>query len=807
MAADRHTPGTRTPDLPDGAAATRWIGASPRRVEDRRLLTGAGCFVDDITMPGLLHAAFLRSPLAAATVTSIGATDALALPAVHAVFTAPDLAGITGLSAVLDRPEFVSTTMPLLASDVVRHAGEPLAMVLAESRYAAEDGAEAIVVDYEARPAIASLEAALAPDAPRVHEGAAGNILLDVTLYDDDALDGILARADLVVAARCTSSRLAALPLECRVCLAYWDGREERLVLYTSTQVPHIVRTALALCLGLPESRLRVVAPDVGGGFGLKCVVGREEILVAAAALRTRRPVTWSEDRQENLVASFHAREQRYNVQAAFDAEGRLLALAAEILCDTGAYSAFPFTCGVEPLMAATELPGPYRLRHYRARARAVATNKAPTAPYRGVSRPQITLVLERLMDKAAARLGLDAVEIRRRNLIRRHEFPYTGVTGLVYDPGSYLESLEQCASALGHESWAARQAVARRDGRLLGLGFATFSERTGYGTAAFATRKMGLTPGYESAIVRMDPSGGATVLVGTATQGQGHHTTLAQIVADELGLDLAAVVVRQGDTDVVPHGWGTFASRSVVAGGDAAKRSASLLAAKLKRIAAHLLEADPDDLEMGDGRLWVRGSPSRGITIAELARISHLAAQRLPPGEEPGLEARATADPGDGTFSNATHGVEVEIDPATGHIRINRYVVVEDCGVVINPMIVDGQVRGGVAQGVAAALYERLIHDEEGQLLTGSLMDYLVPTAAEIPSVEIQHLETPSAFSATGAKGMGEGGTIGAPAAIANAVANALAHYGIEFDALPITPRQVRAALRASVAQRGGQT
>lgn len=789
MAAEAMTAGTEA----------RWIGSAPRRVEDRHLMTGASVFVDDIAMPGALCAAFVRSPVAAGLIASIAVEPALETPGVHSVLTARDLAGILGLRPVLERPEFVPITMPLLAHDVVRHVGEPVAMVLAESRYVAEDGAEAVAVAYDALPAIASLEAALAPNARAVHETRAfpgGNILLDVPMFDDPELDGILANAALVIEATFTSSRLAALPMEGRACLAYWDGREEKLVLYTSTQVPHLVRTAVARCLGLIESRLRVVAPDVGGGFGLKCVVAREEVLVAAAALRTRRPVKWVEDRQENLSAGFHAREQRFVVQAAFDAGGAIRGLAADIVCDVGAYSAFPFTCGVEPLMAASEMPGPYRLRHYRARGRAVTTNKAPMAPYRGVSRPQITLVMERLMDKAATRLGIDRVEIRRRNLIRRDEFPYTGVTGLVYDPGSYIESLETCAARLDYDSWTSRRDVAREEGRLVGLGFATFSERTGYGTEAFAARKMGVTPGYESALVRMDPSGGVTVLIGTCAQGQGHQTTLAQVVADELGLNPRLIQVRQGDTDAIPHGWGTFASRSVVAGGDAAKKSAAMLATKLKRIAAHLLEASPDDVEIGGGKLWVRGSPGRALAIEEVARISHLAAQRLPPGEEPGLEVRATVDPGGGTFSNATHGAEVEIDPETGQVRINRYVVVEDCGVIINPMIVDGQVRGGVAQGVAAALYERLVYDTEGQLLTANLMDYLAPTAAEIPAIEIYHLETPSAFSATGAKGMGEGGTIGAPAAIANAVTDALAHLGVELDALPITPGQVRAAL-----------
>jgi carbon-monoxide dehydrogenase large subunit len=765
---------------------TTWIGRPVPRVEDRALLTGSTRFVDDLEPSGTLHASFVRSPFAAARINGIELDGARRVPGVEAVLTAADVEG--GLRAVLHRAEFAATTMPLLAGDAVRFVGEPVAMVLADSRYAAEDGGEEVVVDYEPLEVVSSIETALGPGAPVVHAGLGHNRLLDLTMYEDDELDGIMSAAPLVVNASFSSGRVTAVPLEGRASLAEWDRREERLTVHVSTQVPHLVRTTLADVLGIAEDAVRVVAPDVGGGFGLKCVVGREEVLVAAAALRLRRPVKWVEDRHENLTASFHGHEQRYDVRAAFGAEGTMLGLDVDISCDVGAYSCFPFSCGVEPLMAATELPGPYRLRHYRARTRAVATNKPPIAPYRGVSRPQITFVMERLMHEAAARLDIGAVEIRRRNLIAAREFPYVSVTGLVYDPGSYRESLDLCAAKLGDESWRRRQEEARRAGKLVGLGYACFSERTGYGTPAFAARRMGITPGFDSADIRMDPSGGAVVAVGTSGHGQGHRTTFAQIVADELGIDPGRVRVLQGDTDTTPYGWGTFASRSVTIGGGAAKLAAARLAQKLKRIASHLLEVDEADLELADGRLHVRGAVDVGVTVAEVARIAHHAAHRLPEAEEAGLQTRAGFDP-PGTFSNATHGAVVEVSAETGAVRIDRYVVVEDCGVVINPMIVDGQVRGGVAQGIAAALYEELAYDEGGQPLSATLMDYLVPTAAEIPAIEIHHLETPCAFSATGAKGMGEGGTIGAPAAIANAVADAVGHLGIEIDRIPITP------------------
>jgi len=783
--------------MADPAAPIRWTGTPVRRLEDPRLLAGASRFVDDVNPARLLHVAFARSPFAAARIERIDAAGAVAVPGVVAVFTARDL-DLPGLRPVLERDDFTVTEMPLLARDVVRHAAEPVAMVLAETRDAAEDGAEAIAIDYDATDAVSSIEQAIADGAPLVHEAARGNLLLDAAMYDHEELDAALDAAEVVVEQTFTSGRVTAAPMEGRACLAEWDERDRRVIVHVSHQIPHLVRTTIADLLGLAEQRVRVVTPDVGGGFGLKCVVGREEVLVAAAAVRLRRPVKWVEDRLENLTASFHGHEQRYVVRAGFDADGVLLGLDAEIAADVGAYACFPFTCGVEPLMASTELPGPYRLTRYRARGKAVATNKPPIAPYRGVSRPQITFVLERLMDMAARRLGLDAVEIRMRNLIAPGEFPYRSAAGLLYDEGSYLESLQRCADALDHDGWRTRQADARARGRLIGLGYSCFSERTAYGTPAFASRRMAITPGFESANVRMDPSGGVTVAVGTLSHGQGHETTFAQIAADELGLRPEDVRVVQGDTDTTPHGWGTFASRSIAIGGGAVKRAVETLAARVAAIGAHLLEVAPADVVLADGAVSVRGAPERSVAIAEVARAAHHAAHRLPDGAEPGLEARATFDP-PGTFSNATHGAEVEVDPETGAVSILRYVVVEDCGVVINPMIVDGQVHGGVAQGVAAALYERLVYDERAQPLSGTFADYLVPTAAEIPPIEIHHLQTLSAHSATGAKGMGEGGAIGAPAALANAVSDALAHLGVEVDAIPISPEWVLAALRES--------
>ena len=769
-----------------------WIGAALPRKEDRRMLLGRGRFVGDLTRPGLLHAAFVRSPHAHALLNKIDGTAASQAPGVEGIFTAESL-GHPYLLAMLERDEFVPTAMPILAGDKVRFVGEPVAVVIADDAYRAEDAAELVEVDWDPQPAVAGMEAAIAAGAPRLHDH--GNCLVDLLMFDDDRLPEIFAGAAATVSATFRSARVAALPLEGRACLAEWDDRDDQLVMHVSTQVPHQVRSGVAQALGLPERSIRVIAPDVGGGFGLKCVVGREEVAVAAAALRLRRPVRWTEDRQENLTAAFHGHEQRYQVRAAFAQDGRILGLDAEIDCDTGAYSAFPFTCAVEPLMAATELPGVYKVPAYRARGRAIATNKAPTAPYRGVSRPQIVLVMERLMDKAAAALELGPLQVRRANLISKNDFPYTGVNKITYDEGSYRESLDLAEQTVKEKAWAAERDALRKAGQRAGIGYACFSERTAYGTPTMSQRRMRMTPGYDTALVRMDPTGEVIVTTGTCGHGQGHETTFAQIVADRLGVHPGQVRLRQGDTDLASYGWGTWGSRSVVIGGGAAGRAADTVAGQLRKIAASQLEVSPADIELAEGVARVRGDDHAAIPIPELARLVYFQAHRLAEELRYGLEARATFDP-PGTFSNACHVAMVVIDPGTCAIRLHRYLVVEDCGVVINPIVVDGQVRGGVTQGAAAALLERVRFDAEGQPVSATLMDYLAPTAAEMCAVDIVHLQTPSTFSETGAKGMGEGGTIGAPAAVLGAINDALSDTDVRFDHIPVLPQEVSAAL-----------
>ncbi len=758
------------------------------------MLRGAGRFTDDIADPHALHVAFVRSPVASGLVRSIDAGAALARDGVLEVVTAADL-GHAGLTAVLEREEFIATAMPLLAHDRVRYAGEPVAAVLARDRYLAEDAAEDVVVDIEETPPVLTI--ADVPGSAPLHEEAPEGVLVDLHMFSDDLLEDVLAEAHLVLEETFRSGRVHAAPMEPRTCLAEWVARDEQLVLTLSTQVPHQVRTGVAQALGLPERGVRVIAPDVGGGFGLKCVVGREEVVVAAVARRLGRAVRWSEDRQENLIASFHGREQEYLVRVGFDEEGRLVGLDADIRCNIGAYSAYPFSCGVEPLMAATELPGVYKLPRYAARARGYATNKPPTAPYRGVSRPQIVMVMEGLMDRAADRLGIDRVEIRRRNTIAPEDFPYTGANGITYDPGSYLESLEKCLAETRAAGWWDRRDH-EGDGRLVGIGIANFSERTAYGTATMSQRRMQMTPGFDVAHVRMDASGDVVVTSGTCGHGQGHETTFAQIVADRLGIEPDRVKLRQGDTEVTSFGWGTFGSRSLVIGGGSASVAAGRLADQIREITAELLEANATDIVLADGRATVRGIDGIGLSIDEIAATVHFRSHLLSESGDRLLEARGMTDP-PGMFSNACHAALVEIDPGTGGVEVLDYIVVEDCGVIINPMIVDGQVRGGVAQGIASALLEELSYSPDGQPLAGTFMDYLVPTAAEIPPIAVHHLETPSDQTETGAKGMGEGGTIGAPATVLSAVNDALRRVPTRFQHVPVTPAQLVDALASA--------
>jgi carbon-monoxide dehydrogenase large subunit len=570
------------------------------------------------------------------------------------------------------------------------------------------------------------------------------------------------------------------------------------VTLTCTTQMPHMMRTIIADLIGMPESDLRVIAPDVGGGFGQKMSLSPEFVVVTWLARKLKTSVAWAEDRRENLIACFHSRDQHVSLEGAFDADARLTALSADIVANVGAYSCYPTTCGVEPLMAMAEMPGPYDVRDYACVSRGVVTNTCPMAPYRGVSRPVITFTIERLMDKAAAAFGLDPVEIRRRNLVKT--FPYTSATGLVFDEATYVETMEAAVAAADVPSFRARQAEARLEGRYLGLGLATFSERTGYGTPAFAARGMEVTPGWETVELAMDPSGSIEARIGASPHGQGLRTTLAQIIADELGTPPDRITIVHGDTDRTPYGWGTFASRSLVIAGGASLLAARKVRAKLIKMAGILLEAAAEDIVLEDGCARVAGT-DRAIAFETLARAAYHQSHRFKGEVTPGIAESATYDP-PGTFSNACHVAMVEVDVATGRVVIEKFVVAEDAGRLINPMIVDGQIHGGVAQCIANALLEEIIYDDTGNIVTATLADYLPPTAREVPAIEIHHLETLTEASLTRAKGLGEGGAIGPPAAVVNAINDALSPFGVSIDEFPATPQRIRAALRVAPGQ-----
>lgn len=761
-----------------GPIPRRAVGRARLRVEDRPLLIGDAEFVDDLYLDGMLHARFARSPVAHARLRGVDVRRAAAAPGVRGAFAAGDL-GLGPLLPPIENPLAHSPARPLLADGVVRFVGEPVALVVADSAYRAEDAAELVELDLDALPVVVDPVAALAPDAPQLHAGAP-NVLYDSAVEVGD-VDAAFGAAAAIVRRTFVNPRYSAAPMEPRAVLA--APRDGGLTLWASTQAPHKLRTTVAEALGLDAALVRVLTPDIGGGFGQKAHVYPEDILVAWAALRLGRPVKWLEDRSENLLASSHARDQRLDVRAACDAEGRLLAMEADVVCDTGAYGVYPHGHILEALGTPAMLPGPYRLAAYRARSRAVATNKCPEGAYRGVGLPVSAFVHERLLDLLAAEVGIGRDEIRRRNLLRSEDMPHTTVTNQRYDSGDYPAALDRALAAIDFEGFAGTQERARAEGRLLGLGIACYVEYTGINSRVFSGRGMVGIAGYDGAHVALDPGGGATVQSTLPAIGQGTATTFGQVVADALGLDVASVRVAHSDTAVgALHGTGTFASRSAVAGGGALAEATAVLRSRLLDDASDRLEAAPADLRIEDGWIHVAGSPASRVAIARLVA-------EAPPGR---YAEAAHFDPPALAYPYATHACIVEVDPDTGAVTVLRYVVVEDCGTLINPLIVDGQVHGAVAQGIGGTLCESLVYDRDGQLVTASFMDYLVPTATELPALEVSHLETPAPDSATGAKGVGEGGTLGPPGAIANAVCDAL---GTELNELPLTPERVRRA------------
>jgi aerobic carbon-monoxide dehydrogenase large subunit len=772
------------------------VGRAVRRVEDARFLRGRGCYIDDLRLPGLLHAAFVRSPHANARLLAIDSRDARSAEGVVEILDGPTVRGsCRPIRAVITTPGLVPSEWPVLALDRVRFAGEAVAVVIADSPYRAADAAERVVVEYEPLPALTDVASAAGAGATLLHDGTQTNVLYQRGVTAGD-VDGAFARADLVISETFQTQRATGVPIEPRGAIAAPDERTGGLTLWSSTQVPHILRTALAELLALDEARLRVVAPDVGGGFGVKGQLFPEEAVLCVAARRVGRPVKWVETRREHLLASIHSREHRYEVEAAFSREGRLLALRGTVDVDAGAYSVYPYTISTEPAHAASLLPGPYDVQNYACDARGIVTNKCPIAPYRGVSRPTANFVTERLMDMAARRLALDPAEIRLRNLIRDDQFPYRTATGPVFDSGQYASAVRRALEAAGYADFRARQAAARARGRYPGIGLSIYVETSAGGSSSFLARGMSVA-GFDMSVVRVLPSGRAEVFTSAASQGQSHETVFAQLVADVLALPLEHVIVSEGDTQLVPYGTGTFGSRSAVMSGGAAILAARQVRDKAVRVAAYLLEAAAADVILDDRGFAVRGAESRRLGWPDVARAAYIGTSVLPREIQRGLEATAVHDlpAGQMPCSYGVHVVVVEIDPDTGRMQIMRYVVIEDCGTVLNPMVVEGQIHGAFAQGLGTATAESLVYDDAGQLLTATLMDYAVPRADGVPAVELHHLVTPSPFTLTGAKGMAEGASVAPPAALANAVSDALAPFGVEITTLPLTPERIRTA------------
>ncbi|HEY7578643.1 MAG TPA: xanthine dehydrogenase family protein molybdopterin-binding subunit [Acetobacteraceae bacterium] len=767
------------------------VGASLPRKEDDRHLRGRAEFVADIRLHGTREVVFVRSPHAHALINGISVPDS----ARGQVFTAADLPRIKPIRVVTHAAGARSPAWPPLATDRVRFVGEAIAACVAPTRAEAESIAQAVLVDYRPLRAVVDAQHACRAGPDLVHEYFGDNLFQERTIEVGD-IEAASRAAEITVSREYRMSRQSGAPMECRGVLACRDHRLDQVVVYASTQTPHTMRVALGEFLGIEQRCIRVVAPDVGGGFGPKARLYPEEIVLTALALQCDHPVRWIEDRREHLLTGAHCRDHHYRLTAYADRNGRILGIDCDITVDAGAYGMWPQGPYQEANMAARSLPGPYTIPHYRAHIATVATNKTPIGPYRGVGRPGACFAIERTIDEIARAVGRDPVAVRIENMIRPEQMPYTSVTGMRYDTGDYPKSVQLCAELLKLERIRERQRRGDPDGRFIGIGFASFTEQTAHGAAEFAGRGAAIIPGFESCTARILPDGSIVLMVGIQSHGQGLETALSQIACEELGVSPARISVRHGDTESTAFGFGTFASRSMVMSGGAVARASRILRSKLCRIGAHLLQCDLAETRCEDGAVH---GPHGSVTIATIAGIAHLRMHELPPDVEPLLEATATYEPSvsTGVYSYATHGAVVAVDPQTGAVELLDFAVAEDCGTMVNPMLVEGQIRGGVAQGIGTALHEQIPYDAHGQPLAATLLDYHMPGAHELPAIKIGHLHVPATATEYGMKGMGEGGAVAPPAAIANAVRDALAPLGVEVNETPLTPQRVLAAIR----------
>jgi len=787
--------------------APRLFGARVARVEDERLLRGHGRYVADLSPPGVLSAKFVRSFESHALINGTDLSDAHASFGVHAVFTGKDFAK-TKIQCVSSYDGFQVSTQPILATDRVRYAGEAVAMVIADNDYLAEDAADLVYIELDPITPITGIDDGLNGAFKPLHSGWTDHAFVHRSARTAN-FDAVSQAMPHQLTIELHNARHGAIPIENRACVAVFDRSLGQFQLWTTTQIPHLIKAGLAQTLEIPENQVRVIAPDVGGGFGVKGQLYPEEVACCLAARRLGRPVKWVEDRREHFVASHHAREHRHRLTGYFDDDGVIAALEAEIWVDMGAYSVFPWTATMDNGMAMAILPGPYRISAYSVSGTPLCTNKTPYGAYRGVARPAACFSIERLIDQIARHRGLDRIAIRQRNLLRVDDYPWHSPSGLVYDSGSLLDSLDRVIELGDYQGLLSQQAQARSEGRLFGIGVVAFTEQTAHTTQEFKQRGVPIVFGYETAKVRLDATGTAVVSASIHDHGQGLETTLAQIAADRLGLELDQVRVDYGDTEQVAYGSGTFASRSAVLAGGAVTKAADVLADTLRHVAAHLLEASAADMVIEPGRVAVAGSPDAYVEISKLCRVIYQRPEQLPAGVAPLLEASRTydADPGTGAYTNAAHLASVEIDPLTGKTTVLSYAVVEDCGPMINPTIVEGQIFGGVAQGIGTALFEEFLYDDAARPLSSTFSDYLIPTMTDVPDFVVDHLETPSPHTIGGFKGMGEGGAIAPGAVIASAVEDAISPIGeVTVTRLPLTPERVMSYISQARAAGGSQ-
>ncbi|HEY7244970.1 MAG TPA: xanthine dehydrogenase family protein molybdopterin-binding subunit [Xanthobacteraceae bacterium] len=774
------------------------VGACVLRKEDDRFLRGCGQYVADFHLPGMHDVAFVRSSIARGRIRSMHVPDEHR----HAVFAAKDLTGVKPIAAATALSGFKHCREPILALDEVRYVGELVAACLAPSRAQAEDIAAAIRVDYEELAPVVDMLAARREGGPLVHPHWGDNVFIE---FIEDSSAGAIERtagsAPIKVTREIRTSRQCMFPIEGRGVLASWDARLGFLTIVTATQMPHIVQRGMAECLCLSDSSIRVISPDVGGGFGYKGLLCREEVAVAWLALHCGAPVRWLEDARERLSANANCREHHYRITGYADADGRLMAVDCVASVDAGAYSVYPTSSALEAAQVASLLPGPYDFRLYRCRSAAVATNKCPILPYRGVARSGVCLAIEAVMDAIAQQARLEPYEVRLRNLVRPEQMPFTNVVKKQFDGGDYPQSLRRAVTAIGLPAIRERQRTADPDGRLIGVGFSIFCEQGAMGTAVLSSWGRPVVPGYEQATVRLTTDAGLEVRVGTHSHGQGHETTLAQVAHEILGIELQRIKVLQGDTLCCPFSTGTWGSRTIVMAGGAVAEASRLLGERVKRIGAWLLQTDVGKTHLARGRVHASAA---SVGLHEIARAWYLQPQSLPPDvDRGGLEVTAGYRPAHdaGTFSYASHAAVVAVDAGSGHVEILDYVVVEDGGRLVNPMVVDGQVRGGTAQGIGTCLFEAMPFDARGQPLASSLLDYFLPGATEVPPIRVLHMETASPYTEFGIKGIGEGGAVGPPAAILCAVNDALRAVGAEMHDLPITPVRILAAISAASA------